>query len=69
MNHEEKVLALLESMELAATCPDCGRLSMEVWMAKGSCPYCHNRPMEKEESIPNIFVSASQRYVPQPEGD
>jgi hypothetical protein len=48
MNHEEKVLAILESMEFAATCPDCGRLSLEIWMAKGPCPHCENKPSATE---------------------
>jgi hypothetical protein len=59
MNHEEKVLVLLESMEIAATCMDCGRISLEIWMAKGACPHCENRHLENEYSLSNLVASDS----------
>lgn len=49
MNHEEKVRALLESMEIAASCPDCGKLSLEIWTSTGLCPHCENKPTGAEE--------------------
>jgi hypothetical protein len=38
----------IERIELAATCPDCGRLSLEIWMSKGPCPHCENKPSATE---------------------
>ncbi|MDQ3230874.1 MAG: hypothetical protein M3Q07_03555 [Pseudobdellovibrionaceae bacterium] len=38
-NPEAEVLAVLESIEIAAACPDCGRLSFEVMNGLGDCPY------------------------------
>lgn len=42
MDHTERqVYELLESIELSASCPDCGRLSLAV-MNGGEGPHCED---------------------------
>jgi len=42
MEKEKQVLRILEQLEIAAACPDCGGLSMEIWGGSPLCPHCAN---------------------------
>jgi hypothetical protein len=48
IDYEKQVTSLLEQMQFDAACPDCGKLSLAIWGATGTCPYCGNRTHRNE---------------------
>ncbi len=42
INAESQVYELLESLEISAACPDCGKLSLAIMNNSGECPYCED---------------------------
>jgi hypothetical protein len=40
MDPEALIFEILEAIELAASCADCGRPSLPVLLNRGDCPYC-----------------------------
>jgi hypothetical protein len=59
IDYEKQVTSLLEQMEIDATCPDCGKLSLAIWGATGTCPYCTNAA----QTSPGVHCSESEAIV------
>lgn len=62
MNHAEelKVRVILEQIEIDATCPDCGHLSMAAWTGSGHCPHCHIETIRsRKKTSPVLCKSAT----------
>jgi Zn finger protein HypA/HybF involved in hydrogenase expression len=38
---EKEVFAIIEEIDLAAACPECGHLSLVTLASVGPCPHCH----------------------------
>jgi hypothetical protein len=45
---EKPVYAILEQMELAATCSECGNVSLAIWGGTGRCPHCDGKSQAEQ---------------------
>jgi uncharacterized protein (DUF983 family) len=47
---EPLVHAILEAIELASACPECGRLSLQILLTADGCPYCGKNEAQHHNS-------------------
>ena len=59
-------MRILESMEIAAACPHCGGLSMEIWGGSNRYPHCDrsSRIFQMPEEGHAAFRAASCPFTP-----
>lgn len=60
---EAQASAILEQMEIAATCSECGNVSLAIWGSTERCPHCDGKSQAVGLDVGGTYNTGKNREV------